>query len=75
MKSAPVTFWIVRLGAALDVLVQENLALPVEDAEVHGLGVQIDSAVVMVRFGVKSHRVSFWADALVFLHPAYSMVE
>jgi hypothetical protein len=37
------------------VLVQEDLALPVEDAQVHGLGMQIDPAVVGVRLGVESH--------------------
>jgi hypothetical protein len=35
------------LGAALQVLVEEDLALPVEDADVHGLCVQIDAAVVV----------------------------
>jgi hypothetical protein len=43
------------LGAAAQVLVQEHLAFAVEEAEVHGLGVQIDSAVVRVAGRVESH--------------------
>ena len=42
-------------SAALHVLVEEDLAVLVENAEVHGFGVQIDSAVVGVRLGVESH--------------------
>ena len=34
---------------------QDNLALPVQDTNVHRSGMQIDSAVVSVLLGIKSH--------------------
>jgi len=39
----------------MHVAVKDDLALLVQDAEVHGSGMKIDSAVVLVRFSVKSH--------------------
>jgi hypothetical protein len=36
----------------------------VEDAEVETLGVQIDSAVVLVLLGVESHRGLLWSKGL-----------
>ena len=51
------------LRAGLHVAVQEDLTGLVEDAEVHGSGVQIDSAVVAVLLGVKLHGLSSCADA------------
>jgi len=42
------------LRAAPQVAVEEDLALPVEDAEVQGPGVQVDPAVVPVGSGVES---------------------
>jgi len=45
------------------VAVHEHLARRVEDADVHGLHVQIDSAVVLVRSVVESHRSSSCANA------------
>jgi hypothetical protein len=44
-----------RLGTAPHVLVEEDLALPIEDAQVHGLRMQIDPAVVLMAFVVESH--------------------
>ncbi len=38
-----------------EVAVQKHLALPVEDADVHGSRVQVDPAVVLVGLGVESH--------------------
>ena len=35
--------------------VMKGLPLSIENAEKHGLGVQIDPAVVVMRIGVKSH--------------------
>ena len=43
------------LRIAGEVAVEEHLALLVEDADVHGSRVQVDSAVVLVCFGVESH--------------------
>jgi len=42
---------------AAQVALQKNLAGVVENAEVHGAGVEIDAAVVLVLSGVKSHSV------------------
>ena len=41
-----------------DVVVQNDFAVAVDDAEVHGVGVQVDATVVLMSFGVKSHWVS-----------------
>ena len=43
------------LRAALPILVEEDLAFPIEDAEVHGLGMQIDSTIMLMRLGVELH--------------------
>ena len=62
-----------RFGVRRQVLVDEHLAVAVEDADVHGLGVQIDAAVVAVLVRVESHWFSPCADARVLVwHPAYS---
>jgi hypothetical protein len=37
------------------VAVQDDITFPVEDAEIHFVGVQVDSTVKFVLFGVKSH--------------------
>ena len=60
-----------RFGAAPQVPMEEDLALPVEDAQVHGLGVQIDPAVVLVAFGVESHGSLLKRFGLL-VQPAYS---
>jgi hypothetical protein len=39
----------------LHVLVQKYLAVPVENAQVHGAGVQADAAIVLVGVCVESH--------------------
>ncbi len=44
-----------RLGAAPEILLEQDLAFAVEEAQVHGLGVQIDPAVVLMGLGVESH--------------------
>jgi hypothetical protein len=43
----------LRLG--VDVAVEQNFSFLAEDAQVHFVGVQVDSAVMLVLFGVKSH--------------------
>jgi hypothetical protein len=44
-----------RLGAAPEILLEQDLAFSIEDAQVHGLGVKIDPAVVLMSLGVESH--------------------
>jgi len=44
-----------RLGVRRQVLVDEHLAVAVEDADVQGLGVQIDAAVVAILVRVEPH--------------------
>jgi hypothetical protein len=46
------------LGRRLHVSVHQHLAGGVEDADVHGLHVEIDSAIVTVLAAVESHRSS-----------------
>jgi hypothetical protein len=47
-----------RFGVRSDVLVNSDLAFGIEDTDVHLLGVQIDSTIVFVLFGVESHMAS-----------------
>jgi hypothetical protein len=47
---------IIRCGFA--VTVEHGVALLIQDAKVHGSGVQIDSAIKLVLVGVKSHMAS-----------------
>lgn len=58
-------------GVERTFFVKEDRALPVEDAELHGLGVQIDAAVVSVGLRVESHGSSPERTGLV-VRPAYS---
>jgi hypothetical protein len=44
-----------RLGRGLHIAVQEDLAVTVQDAQIHGSGVQVDAAVVLVGVCVESH--------------------
>ena len=58
------TIWSDRfekdVGVCLDVPMQENFAFLIEDAEVHGLGMKIDTAEKFVLLGVKSHLRPPW---------------
>ena len=45
------------LPVSFDVTVEENRAIAVNDAEVHGFCVKVDSAMVFVLFRVESHSV------------------
>jgi hypothetical protein len=47
---------VIRGGSA--VTVEHGFALLIQDAKVHGSGVQIDSAIKLVLVGVKSHMAS-----------------
>ena len=46
------------LWAGWHIPVHQNLAILVQDTEVHGAGVQVDATVKLVLFGVESHEVS-----------------
>jgi hypothetical protein len=46
------------IGRYRHVAVDQNLALLVDDADVHRLGVQVDAAEILVLFGVKYHGAS-----------------
>jgi hypothetical protein len=47
-----------RFWASWHVPVDKNLAILVQEAEVHGAGMQIDAAVKLMLFGVEAHEVS-----------------
>ncbi len=47
-----------RLWACGHIPVHKDLSILVQDAEVHGAGMQVDAAVKLVLFGVESHEVS-----------------
>ena len=47
-----------RLRAGWHVPVQHDLALLIQDTDIHGAGMQVDAAVKWVLFGVESHEVS-----------------
>ena len=47
-----------RFWAGFHVPVQQDLAVLVQDTDVHGAGMQVDAAVKLVLFGVESHEVS-----------------
>jgi len=51
-----------HLGSALDVLVEDGLSLMIQDAEIDGLGVEVDAPVVGVGFVVESRGpLSWWS--------------
>jgi len=41
-----------------DIFVKPGVTLLIQDADVHGSGVQIDAAIVLMLLGVESHKVS-----------------
>ena len=43
------------VGLSGDILMQTNFPFIVQDADIHHLGVQVDSAVIWVRSVVESH--------------------
>jgi hypothetical protein len=47
-----------RFGSRLHMLVQDDLPIPIQDAEIHGPGMQVDATITQVRLGVESHEVS-----------------
>ena len=56
--------WLDRMekyiGIGAYVAMQDNFSCLVEDAKIHFVGVKVDSTVILVLFGVKSHeKVSF----------------
>jgi len=47
-----------RFRTGFKVFVKQGVAFLIQDADVHGSGVQIDAAIVFVLLGVESHKVS-----------------
>ena len=60
------------LRSALDVPVEQDLAVLIEDTEVHGLRMQVDSAVVLVVLSVESHRSLLKRLGVCVFQPGYS---
>jgi hypothetical protein len=52
-----------RIGP--DVSVQDSFTLPVEDAQIHFVGVQVDSTIKIMLFSVKSHEKASFVEVLV----------
>jgi hypothetical protein len=44
-----------NLSISLDVAMKHDCSGAIEDAEIHFLGMKVDSAIILVLFGVKSH--------------------
>ena len=44
---------LLRIG--VDVLMQQHVALLIDDADVHSFGVQIDATIMLMCLGVESH--------------------
>jgi hypothetical protein len=59
-----------RLRAGFHVPMQHDLTVLVEDADVHGPGVQVDATVKLMWLGVESHEVSS-SPCKFFPVPAY----
>ena len=47
-----------RFRIGFKVFVKHGVAFLIQNADVHGSGVQIDAAIVLVLLGIESHRVS-----------------
>ena len=45
-----------RLGAGFDVLMDKDISLLVEDADIEAAGMQVDTAVMFMCLGVEFHR-------------------
>lgn len=50
---------------------QHRVSCLIQDADVHGSGVQIDAAIVFVLLGIESHRVSSFGVKVGFLQKAF----
>jgi hypothetical protein len=46
------------LRICFDVLVKAYLAFGIEDTDIHLFGMQVDSTIILVLFGVEFHRAS-----------------
>jgi len=46
------------LGLGVDVAVEQDVAVLVEDTEIHGSGMQVDAAVEFMLLGIESHEAS-----------------
>jgi hypothetical protein len=46
------------LRSGFEVFVQHGLAFLIQDTDIHGSGVQIDAAIILMLPGIESHKVS-----------------
>lgn len=58
-----------RVGSG--VFVKDGFSFLIQDTDVHGSGVQIDAAIILVLLGVESHRVSSFGLNLFLLQKAF----
>jgi hypothetical protein len=56
----------IRFGS--DVSVEDDLSFLIKDAEIHFIGVQVDTTIIIVLFGVKSHEKASFVE--VYRYPA-----
>jgi hypothetical protein len=54
-----------------DVAVEHDFSGAIKDAEVHFLGMKVDSAIILVLFGVKPHVASFFGLRCFLLQEAF----
>ena len=66
----PVWFYSPEKGFGIcpNIPVQNSFSLPVKDAQVHFIGVQVDSAVKIVLFGIKSHEKASFVEVIGYPH-------
>ncbi len=64
-----VTVWLYGpeegFGVGFYVSVQDNLTSVIEDAQIHFVGVQVDTTVEIVLFGVKSHEKASFVEVVL----------
>src|SRR5206468_3575289 len=54
-----------RLWARLHIAMHQDLAVVVENTDVHGAGMQVDAAVKLMLLGVEAHEVSSSCERLL----------
>ena len=63
----------LRIGDKVSV--QSDFSCLIEDAEIHLVGVQVDSAIKFVLFGVKFHLVSSFIVGLWFFGETHNTIS
>ena len=59
-----------QFPVSTDISVQEDFSSPVNDAEIHGFCMQVDSAIIFVLLGVESHSVPPCCVVVTFIIPS-----